>query len=46
MPDAINYIVVGFVWKTLIEVVVMPITYLVIGAVKRRELPGYADGEK
>ena len=46
VPDAINYIVVGFLWKTLIEVVVMPITYLVIGAVKRRELPGYADGAK
>lgn len=37
--DAVNYIVVGFLWKTLIEVVVLPITYAVIGWIKRRELP-------
>lgn len=36
----INYVVVGFVWKTAIEVVIMPLTYLVIGWVKKRE--GYA----
>lgn len=35
-----NYVVVGFVWKTLVEVVLSPVTVLVIGWVKRRE-PGY-----
>lgn len=35
--DLVNYVVVGFVWKTLIEVLVMPVTYQVIGWVKRRE---------
>nr|WP_038604053.1 queuosine precursor transporter [Corynebacterium atypicum] len=38
VPDAVNYIVVGFVWKTAIEVVVLPVTYAVIGWIKRREL--------
>ena len=36
-PDFINYVVVGFVWKTLLEVILMPITYAVIRWVKRRE---------
>lgn len=36
-PDLINYVLVGFLWKTLIEVVLLPVTYLVIGWVKRRE---------
>ncbi|RKW69899.1 queuosine precursor transporter [Galactobacter caseinivorans] len=36
----VNYVVVGFVWKTLVEVVLSPLTVLVIGWVKRRE-PGY-----
>lgn len=36
----VNYVVVGFVWKTLVEVVLSPVTVLVIGWVKRRE-PGY-----
>lgn len=35
--DTINYVIVGFVWRTLVEIVVMPITYAVIGWVKRRE---------
>ncbi|WP_304325025.1 queuosine precursor transporter [Corynebacterium frankenforstense] len=35
--DALNYVVVGFLWKTLIEVVVLPVTYAVIRHVKRRE---------
>lgn len=39
--DFINYTAVGFVWKTLVEVVVMPITYLVVGWLKRAE-PSYA----
>lgn len=37
----VNYVVVGFIWKTAVEFVVMPITYAVIAWVKRRE--GYYD---
>jgi queuosine precursor transporter len=39
-PVLINYIVTGYVYKVLIEVVLLPLTYLVIRAVKRRE-PAY-----
>lgn len=39
--DFINYVIVGFLWKTLVEVLVMPITYRVIAYVKKRE-PTYA----
>lgn len=35
--DFINYVVVGFLWKTMIEVVLLPVTYTVIAWVKRRE---------
>lgn len=35
--DTANYVVVGFVWKTLVEVAVMPITYLVIRRIKTHE---------
>ena len=35
--DTANYVVVGFVWKTLVEVAVMPITYLVIRRIKAHE---------
>ena len=35
--DTANYVVVGFVWKTLVEVAVMPITYLVIRRSKAHE---------
>jgi len=38
-----NYVLVGYVYKTLLEVVLLPITYRVIAAVKRRE-PTYAIG--
>ena len=38
--DLLNYIVVGFVWKTLVEAVVMPVTYVTIGFIKKRE-PSY-----
>lgn len=34
------YIAVGYIYKTLLEVVLLPITYPVIGALKRRE-PSY-----
>ena len=33
----INYVIVGFFWKTLIEVVLLPITTRVIAWVKKRE---------
>lgn len=39
--DFINFVVVGFVWKTGMEVVILPVTYQVIAWVKRRE--GYYD---
>ena len=35
--DTANYVVVRFVWKTLVEVAVMPITYLVIRRIKAHE---------
>ncbi|WP_067825695.1 queuosine precursor transporter [Nocardia inohanensis] len=36
----VNYVVVGFVWKTLAEVIVLPITYRVIAFLKKHE-PSY-----
>jgi len=41
--DLINYIVVGFVWKTLVEAVMMPVTYVVIAFIKKREPSYWAD---
>ncbi len=41
--DFVNYVIVGFLWKTLVEVLVMPITYRVIAFIKKRE-PTYAPG--
>lgn len=35
--DFLNYVVVGYVYKTLLEVVLLPITYPTIAAVKRHE---------
>lgn len=35
-----NYVVVGFLWKTLVEFALVPVTRLVIGWLKRRE-PSY-----
>ena len=40
--DFLNYTVVGFVWKCLVEIAVMPITYLVVARLKRVE-PSYQD---
>lgn len=37
----INYVIIGFLWKTLVEIVVMPITYQVIALLKKHE-PSYA----
>jgi hypothetical protein len=36
----VNYVVVGFVYKTLVEFIFVPVTSLVIGWVKKRE-PSY-----
>ena len=38
--DFVKYVVIGYVYKTLIEVVLLPVTYPLIGWVKRRE-PSY-----
>ena len=35
--DYWNYVVIGFVWKTLVEAIMLPVTYLVIGWIKKRE---------
>ena len=35
--DFLNYVVVGYVYKVLVEVLIMPVTYAVIGWLKRRE---------
>lgn len=35
--DFVNYVLVGFIWKTLLEVVLLPVTYAVIGFVRRQE---------
>lgn len=39
--DFLNYVVTGYLYKTLLEVLLLPITYPVIGWVKRQE-PSYA----
>jgi len=39
-PDLLNYIAVGWVYKCLVEILLLPVTYRVIAWVKRRE-PGY-----
>ena len=36
----VNYVVAGFLYKTLVEFLFVPVTALVIGWVKRRE-PSY-----
>lgn len=40
--DFVNYVIVGFLWKTIVEVLVMPITYRVIAYLKNHE-PSYAE---
>lgn len=35
--EFVNYVLVGYLYKTLLEVVLLPVTYRVIGWVKRRE---------
>ncbi|WFR84505.1 queuosine precursor transporter [Arthrobacter sp. Y-9] len=39
-PTFINYVLVGFLYKTLVEYALVPVTALVIRAIKRRE-PSY-----
>ncbi|MFP5282678.1 MAG: queuosine precursor transporter [Actinomycetes bacterium] len=41
--NLLSYIVVGYLYKVTVEVVLLPITYAVIGAVRQRE-PGGAPG--
>ncbi|WP_231703070.1 queuosine precursor transporter [Tsukamurella asaccharolytica] len=33
----LNYLILGFVWKTLVEIVIMPLSYALCGFLKRRE---------
>jgi hypothetical protein len=40
--EFINYVLVGYIYKTMLEVFLLPITYPVIGFVKSRE-PSYGD---
>lgn len=39
--DYFNYVLVGFVWKTFVEIMIMPISYRWIAYLKKRE-PSYA----
>lgn len=39
--ELISYTVVGYVYKVAVEIILLPVTYAVIRAIKRRE-PGYA----
>ncbi len=39
--DFLTYVIIGFAYKTIVEIILMPVTYRVIAAVKRRE-PSYA----
>lgn len=39
--DYFNYVLVGFIWKTLVEIMIMPISYRWIAFLKKRE-PSYA----
>ncbi|MEU4316532.1 queuosine precursor transporter [Nocardia sp. NPDC024068] len=40
----VNYVIVGFLWKTLVEIVMLPVTYRVIALLKKHE-PTYAPKE-
>jgi uncharacterized integral membrane protein (TIGR00697 family) len=42
--DLIGYTVVGYLYKVLVEVVCLPLTYVAIRAIKRRE-PGYGSSD-
>lgn len=40
--EFVNYVIVGFLYKTAVEVILLPVTYRVIAIVKQRE-PSYAE---
>lgn len=40
--EFLNYVIVGYLGKTLVEVVLLPVTYRVVAAIKRAE-PTYAE---
>ncbi len=40
--EFLTYVVVGFCYKTVVEIILLPVTYRVIAAVKQRE-PSYAE---
>ena len=40
--EFLNYVIVGFLYKTAVEIILLPVTYRVIAAVKARE-PSYAE---
>lgn len=35
--EFVNFVIVGFLWKTLVEILVLPLTYRAIAYVKKRE---------
>lgn len=35
--EFLNYVIVGFLWKTVMEIILLPATYAAIGWVKKRE---------
>ncbi|NQU37219.1 MAG: queuosine precursor transporter [Actinobacteria bacterium] len=39
--EFLNYVIIGYIYKTAVEVILLPVTYRVIAAVKKRE-PTYA----
>jgi len=41
--DFLNYVITGYVYKCLVEVIMLPVTYPVIGLIKRHE-PDYVPG--
>ncbi|NHU86168.1 queuosine precursor transporter [Kocuria sp. JC486] len=41
----VNYVVVGYVWKCLVEVLVLPVTYVVVARLKKTE-PYWGDEQR
>ncbi len=42
--EFLNYVLIGYLYKTVVEAVLLPVTYQVVGAVKRSE-PSYSESE-
>jgi uncharacterized integral membrane protein (TIGR00697 family) len=42
--DFLNYVITGYLYKTLLEVVLLPVTYRVIALMKRIEPTYYREG--